>query len=128
MESVRKMLVLVLLALWPVVTNHCRLELLPGLDFLACDTPEPASSHQSSDCETDGCATVESSLYKSEDGEVLVGKPSPIHADLPVALLSFSSGEGPVEPVVETKRAGFRSKWQFALRAAALPRAPSLVS
>ena len=59
----KTMTVLALLGLWLAATNHCRLELVPGLSFLVCCPHDDAAPHQDDDCDTDDCAQVEHGLY-----------------------------------------------------------------
>ena len=44
---------------------HCKLETIPGLEFLRC----PSDTDTKSDCQGDGCETVESALYKVPDNQ-----------------------------------------------------------
>jgi hypothetical protein len=115
------------LACWLAASNHCRLELIPGLSFLACQ--DNGAPLQEKGCETDGCATVESGFYKMEDGQ------SPVSAS-PVAtltlLLPLLSVQVPpsstTPPTLDVTPPELSVTWQFSFRAAAPPRAPSLVS
>ena len=118
----------VLLALvWLPAANHCGLEHLPGLAFLACDGSAGGQSHQSQDCQTDGCASVESGHYRTEPAV-----DAPAHA-LEVALLAVFS---PVAPDIAFAPAratvsvpiAFPPSWQFTLRLALPPRAPSVAA
>jgi hypothetical protein len=54
---------LLCLAVWLPATHHCQLEKLPGLAFLHCPTDTPGNS----DCQGDGCETVEKGFYKTSD-------------------------------------------------------------
>jgi hypothetical protein len=128
-KSLRTWLTLLLVVLWPLVTSHCDLERLPGLEFLACADAPAAEPHQDNNCETDSCASVESGLYKTEDGCPPVPAPSSAPSPLltaalletaqPAAASSLFSDPAPPElPKV----------WQFTFRTAAPPRAPSFVS
>jgi len=122
------MLVLGLVAGWALATNHCRLETVPGFDFLSCLSAENDSHHESSDCETDGCATIESGLYKSENTLVPTIQP-PRTSEVPdlnqrcpawtgrPLQLAFSSL--PVSPPLSLAR--------FLLKCAISPRAPSMI-
>lgn len=128
MKSFRTALTVILVALWPLVTSHCQLEQIPGLDFLHCSESESATPHQDNDCDTDGCAVVESSFYKTEDRTPVPAAPLLLMALLLPALepasqpshrlADFSTIAPPELPVT----------WQFASRAALPPRAPSLAS
>jgi hypothetical protein len=125
---IKAVMVWTMLALWLPATNHCRLESIPGLLFLACDQAPEADAHQETDCESDNCALVESALYKVEDSQVNVKSPmTPESLILPVLQT----------PSLATARPGFvhtvappelAVAWQFCTRAAAPPRAPSFVS
>ena len=115
-----------------LATNNCRLEVLKGLEFLVCCSHDVedshAAPHQDDDCETDGCASLEQGLYKSEDGHIptivpLVAAVEIMPADdalltQAVPLAQFSTFAIPELP----------SSWQFLFRAASSPRAPSLAS
>jgi len=48
-KSLRTMITLVIVALWPLVTMHCKLETIPGLKFLRC----PSDTDTKSDCQGD---------------------------------------------------------------------------
>src|SRR5436309_694571 len=63
---------LLCLATWLPATQHCKLESLPGLEFLHCagDTPEK------SDCAGDSCQSVETGSYKPSDHQRVA--PAPI--------------------------------------------------
>ena len=120
---------LTLAAFWLVAINHCTLEQIPGLSFLGCCDHEDAAPHQDNDCDTDGCAAVEDGLYKSEETQPGISVPVFVlavslvpsldeHAQSLFTLPDFSALASPELAVT----------WQFFFRAAAPPRAPSLVS
>ena len=131
MKWLRNILVVTLAVLWLPVSVHCELEEIPALSFLSCCPEENSAPHQDDDCETDGCAVVESGLYKIE--ERLVSLPAPV-----LVLAVFLGGllETPLsapELPVKCSPSGIvppeiPRTWQFSLRAAPSPRAPSLVS
>ena len=121
--------VLAMLALWLPATNHCRLESISALAFLVCCDHEGGAPHQDNDCDTDGCAVVESGFYKTEDAKVDAVAPVLVMAVfllptveqialLPPLLADFFTIASPELPVT----------WQFSFRAALPPRAPSLAS
>jgi len=125
----KRIAVLAVLALWLPATNHCKLEQIPGLAFLACCELEDSPTHQDEDCETDGCATFENQLYKTETAQIVVASPtllltailSPLSADLcPPVTASY------VPP--DAAPALLPRVWQFSYRTALPPRAPSLHS
>src|SRR4026208_607345 len=115
-------MVVITLGLWFSAANHCRLESIPGLEFLRCASEADSSSN----CESDGCETVENGYYKTESSRTIVPAPAIV-----VALLSL---EQPVAPI-SARQIEFASAppelpriWQFSLRTARLPRAPSVAS
>lgn len=132
MKSLRKIFALGFIAFWVLMTNHCAIELIPGLKFLACSPESAAAPHQPSDCDdsNDACATIEGGLYKSEQSQVSAGKVPVFSVAFAFALLSqpatldrvashFSPEASPPE-LVHT--------WQFTSRTALPPRAPSFIS
>ena len=126
---VKTMLILVLALLWAAASNHCKLEQVPAFAFLVCCDHEEAAPHEDADCETDGCATFENQLYKTENARTSFPAPSlllaiflqPLWAELsPPALVSHV---WPDAAPTELSRV-----WQFSHRTALPPRAPSLLS
>ena len=119
---------LIILAIWLPATLHCKLENLPGLSFLICCSDEDATPHQEDDCDTDGCAWVESALYKTPDNGPLVA---------PVVLVLSAFVAAPDDKELAEPESNFRlnlfppelpQNWHFSRRAAPQPRAPSFVS
>jgi hypothetical protein len=123
--------VLALVPFWVLMTNHCGLEAIPGLGFLACSSETEPAPHRASDCGDDAgvCATVESGLYKSEESQVSIAGALFAPAEPPLVL---HAGTPPPASRLECGRSSDPERlaniWQFSLRAALLPRAPSLVS
>jgi hypothetical protein len=115
------------LAFWLAASNHCRMELIPGLSFLACCEQGDGAPLQDKDCETDGCAAVESGFYKMEDGQPAVSAPPLATLTWLLPLLSAQ-----IPPLSSVTLAAIPPElpvaWQFTFRAAAPPRAPSIVS
>lgn len=114
-----------MLALWLPVTGHCTLETIEGFEFLSCPTDTASDSH----CDDDGCQTIESATYKVQDN----------HADFAVAISCLAGLDylaASAEPCSETFSVSslvrnspeLPKTWQFILRTALSPRAPSLVS
>jgi len=132
-KRLKTILVMGVLAFWLPATNHCRLELIPGLEFLDCcshSEDEQASDHHENDCDGDLCAQVEDGLYKAESYRVVIQAP-------PASLVGFLPAlleQAPRPERVRTMRRLDASPpelpktWQFSFRAAAPPRAPSPVS
>ena len=116
-----------LLVFWLAASNHCRLEPIPGLSFLACCEEGNGVPGQDNDCQTDGCAAVESGFYKMEDLHALVSAPPLVQVTAPLPLLPVQVPPGPTV-ILELVPPDLPTTWQFTFRAAAPPRAPSLVS
>jgi hypothetical protein len=128
-KSLRTLLTLLLVALWPLATSHCGLEQLPGLEFLACADETSPQSHQDTDCETDSCASVESGFYKTEEGHQAVPTP-PLDASafLTATLLEAAQTSTPTGIAFDSIPPELPKIWQFSFRTALPPRAPSSVS
>jgi hypothetical protein len=125
-------LVIAIATLWVVAGSHCRLEILPGFQFLSCcqhAEPEKTPAHHEKECGDDGCAAVELGFYK-------LSKPQPPPLK---PLLTLATWQVPVP--AECQRGNSDSLvsasrrppelpriWQFFQRTALPPRAPSLVS
>ena len=124
---IRLTMVLCVLGLWLGATNHCRLEQLPGLEFLQC----ASDSVTESDCSNgeDACAAIEKGAYKTERSKVapagplllvaLLG-PNACRLQTPIATALVDS------PLLSSPELSVT--WQFSLRTALSPRAPSIVS
>jgi hypothetical protein len=128
---VKTVLILLLTLVWAAASNHCKLEQVPGLTFLACaDHAEETQDIPSQDegCDTDGCS-FEVQLYKTENAQASAPAPlflftlflNPLLHEL-VAPATTSHILPDAAPVVLTR------VWQFSYRTALPPRAPSLLS
>jgi len=128
----RTILVSAIATLWVVASFHCRLEVLSGFEFLSCcqhSAADKSPTHHERECTDDGCAAVESGLYKAEklqDAPViplfaliawLVPLPEPDGVSALASVVSISSSP-PELP----------NAWRFSQRTALPPRAPSSTS
>ena len=128
MRFVKTILILLLALVWAAASNHCKLEQVPGLNFLACTDHAEETPAQDRGCDTDGCS-FESQLYKVEKSQVSFSAPtflftfllSPLFDELS-AFKAVSHALPDAAPVVLTR------VWQFSYRTALPPRAPSLLS
>ena len=111
------------LALWLVATHHCQLEDVPGLAFLRCASPAPASSH----CEGDSCQIVESGAYKLSDTRAYVPVAPLVAVNVPAEVLE-DSAEAEGGAAIEALPPELPQCWQFISRTALPVRAPSLAS
>jgi hypothetical protein len=122
----RTLLKVAMVALWPLAVSHCKLEQLPGFQFLACIDEETDASHPENGCETDGCASVESGSYKPESGRLPVPTPPGTLSPFLTAILVESARPIPdISVVFEEDSSSLPMSWQFSLRAALPVRAPS---
>ncbi len=128
----RAILAIAMATLWVAAGLHCRLELLPGLEFLSCCQHAGVDSgpaHHQKDCAGDGCAAIESGLYKSEQAQdaplrprlTLVAWLSPSPETARQIALDFAAPVWAASPELA-------QIWQFFQRAALPPRAPSPVA
>jgi hypothetical protein len=122
MCSLYKLTALVFLVLWVPITAHCNLEKISGLEFLHC----PGETPESSNCEADGCQTVESGAYRIPDNSETVALPI-----FCVAAYLMAEPVERVQPLLGPFRLpssappDLSRSWQFVSRAALPVRAPS---
>ena len=117
---------------WVLLTSHCKIEAVPGFEFLRCatDVHEPSESERSGDpCKDAGCCSVESAQYHAprqhEIAPVIVFDIIPMDnfgvveqclpKEVSLGILTAAPPELP-------------TSWQFSLRTALPVRAPSLAS
>ena len=126
MRNLTKVIALAVLVPWVLAAMHCKLEVMPGFEFLAscCQTESmPAEA----DCAEDGCGPVESGAYRVEDQSGIVPEPLSvcrIHCleAAPVTDMRswlFTRTEAPPE---------FPKAWHFRCRTVMPVRAPSIVT
>ncbi len=124
-KSLRAMVTLVLLALWPLAVMHCKLENIPGLEYFRCASDAPTSS----DCQADGCETVESATYKTPDNQNVAPQPVFETAVLPTLVEQDDSpSDNHSCRLITAAPPELRKIWQFSFRTALPPRPPSFVS
>ncbi|MCX6922123.1 MAG: hypothetical protein NT154_02720 [Verrucomicrobia bacterium] len=132
MRAWRTIFAVAIATLWVAAGAHCRLEVLPGLEFLSCcqhTEAEKTPAHHEKDCGDDGCATIELGFYKVSKQQVspvkpllafvawLVPSPGNWQASASDPLVSIAPSPPELVPL-----------WQFLQRTALPPRAPSLAS
>ncbi len=115
--------------LWVSASIHCKLEQIPGLEFLSCCAHEDSAPHEDDDCETDVCATLENRLYKTETAQISVAAPQLLFTTfLPLQLAESSAPPDSSQMLPDAAPMALTRVWQFFCRAALPPRAPSLLS
>jgi hypothetical protein len=126
------MLVMAFATLWVAAGAHCRLEVLPGFEFLSCcqhPDAQKTPAHHEKDCDDDGCAAIELGFYKLEQPQQ-----APLEPLLALAswLVPLTDACRPGAPDFEGLASGAPPElprlWQFSQRTALPPRAPSIVS
>lgn len=125
----KRIMAVMLLALWTPTTSHCLIEsagLLP--DFLCC--ADACSPHGTDgDDDEDSCQSLESAPYKVDENDASV-KAWIIAALVPELVEVFRLSENVPQPTVfiPDRPAELPVTWQFSRRTALAPRAPSFVS
>ena len=112
------------------MTSHCRLESVPGFEFLACLTESSCHGEQSSEKPADaGCCSVEKSHYKTEQLRVTLPhlELQPVDSASAINLASTLPAEVSIG-VLTAAPPGLTKSWQFSSRTALPVRAPSLAS
>jgi hypothetical protein len=122
-ELLRRALTIVLVAIWPLAVIHCKLESISGFEFLHCAADSPGKS----DCQDDGCQTVEGATYKNPDHRNIL--PNPVVFAVFLAVYRSAEPQFEKESVLPSLiPPELPSTWQFSSRAAPPVRAPSFVS
>jgi len=119
-------MVLLLAVAWVPLMSHCKLESVPGLEFLTCLSDGDSHDKQSSDCE---CCSAEKSLYKTEKSHLTLPSPDllPLASARVLDLASAPADEVSVG-VLTPAPPELSKTWHFISRTASPPRAPSLAS
>jgi len=126
-NRLKTIVAMMLLALWVPITSHCLLERVSDLGFLACASDDSAKGDCGNDA--DGCQSVESASYRSEDSQPLVSGFAFAFTWVIAVLASDSPPPSQPSPALCTDAPpDIPSSWQFALRTALPVRAPSLAS
>ena len=123
------MLAILLALAWAPLTAHCQIESIAGLELLRCESAAAPSSAGDSHCGDASCCSWESGQCQLPQSQLSVvpqlatavpAEPVPsLLSSLPAkisGLVLVAVAPGPPRP------------WQFCLRAALPPRAPSTVS
>ena len=117
-----------LLALaWVPLTSHCRLEAIPGLEFLRCST-DAENSTEGDPCKDGGCCSVESAKYQSRQQHVALVVLAAILSEHNFAVVEHCLPSEVSLGILTSAPPELPSSWQFTLRTALPVRAPSLLS
>jgi hypothetical protein len=123
-----KIVALTVLALWGLAAMHCKLEALPGLDFLKTCCFVDSSPSAQGDCESDGCGDVEDGGYRMEEQTASAPQPFLILVLLSVVIEAPLQELQPCSLATSLPPPELPRAWQFYYRTALPPRAPSLVA
>ena len=117
---------------WLPMTSHCRLESVPGFDFLACISETNChgeSKSQGTVPEQSGCCSVEKSHYKTDQFRVTIQTPEMLAiAATPLFDLASVLPAEVCVGILNTGPPELLSSWQFSFRTALPARAPAFVS
>jgi hypothetical protein len=128
MRKMRAVVAGVLAALWVVVSSHCLLEEVAAFSFLSCAAACAGESTPASHCDDAACQVLESGQYvTSVQPKPPVVAPGIMVLDLTVAAETRTPPELSAG-VLTGAPPGLPKTWQFLLRAALPPRAPSLIA
>lgn len=131
-RTIRIAMVSLVALTWVLLTSHCRIEAMPGFEFLRCatDIHAPAESESGGDpCKDAGCCSIESAQYHAPRQHEIA--PVVIFAILPAESFRVVTQSLPKEVSLGILTAAppeLPSSWQFLSRTALPPRAPSLAS
>lgn len=132
MRTIRIATVSLLALTWVLLTSHCRIEAMPGFEFLRCATDVHASdtADESGDpCKDAGCCSIESAQYRAPRQHEIA--PAVIFAIVPADSFGVVEQWRPKEVSLGMLTAAppeLPSSWQFLYRTALPVRAPSLAS
>jgi hypothetical protein len=123
-----KIVALTVLALWGLAAMHCKLEALPGLDFLKTCCFVDSAPASPKHCESDGCGAVEDGTYRAEEQTASAPRPLLMVALLPIVIEAPLQELQPCSLVASLPPPELPRAWQFSYRTALPPRAPSIVA
>jgi hypothetical protein len=127
-SKLTRIVALTVLALWGLAAMHCKLEAVPGLEFLKTCCFADSSTPSSKGCEGDGCGAVEDGNYRAEEQSAFAPQPV-LFLALVARIIEAPLPEfppytfGTCHPPPDLPKA-----WQFSYRTALPPRAPSFVA
>ena len=126
-RSLRNILFALTALAWLVTTMHCRLETVPGLQFLACKTATPPSN-PNSHCDDNGCCAAEKSQYRTEQDHLTLPAQQFFLSSVPVLDVPKALPDEVRLGLLTAAPPELPKTWQFSLRAALPVRAPSFAS
>jgi hypothetical protein len=128
-RTFRTVIVVLLALAWVPLTSHCKLESVPGLEFLRCACDTQADTKNGDPCRDDGCCALESAQYQSPRQQDIT--PIVVVATPPTETFGVVKQSLPPEVslgILTSAPPDLPTSWQFSLRTALPVRAPSLAS
>ncbi len=131
-RTIRTVMVVLVALTWVLLTSHCKIEAMPGFEFLRCatDIHAPAESESGGDpCKDTGCCLIESAQYHAPRQHELA--PVVVLAIVPADNFGVVEHSLPKEVSLGILTAAppeLPTSWQFLSRTALPVRAPSLAS
>ena len=126
-RSIRNILFTLTALAWLPMSMHCRLETIPGLEFLACKTAAP-QSNPNSHCADTGCCAAENAQYKAEQNHLALLCQQFVISFAPVKNLPKALPDEVSLGILIAAPPSFLESWQFSFRTALPVRAPSIAS
>jgi hypothetical protein len=126
---IKRVMAVVLLALWVPTTSHCQIELVGLLpDFLSCE--DACASHGSEeDAEQDSCQSLESATYKMDEKDAtFVAAVFFLVAPELLGIIPTAPESSLIPSPTLARAPELPVTWQFSLRTALSPRAPTFAS
>lgn len=128
MRLAKTALIVLLAFAWLPLSAHCKIETIPGFQWLACQSAGTTQSTASSHCDP-GCCSVESASYRAPANQqfqadlnfavLFVNVLAEFTVDRPIEFVVGPSSDPPPELL---------TTWQFVSRTALPARAPSIAS
>jgi hypothetical protein len=123
-SKLTKFLALTILAVWGLASMHCKLEAVPGFDFLKICCFADSAPSSPKDCDRDGCGAVEDGSYRSEEQTASAPPPLLVLAVL-ASVIEPAAPDLHAHSLVASRLPPEMPKaWQFSQRTALPPRAP----
>jgi len=125
----KTMLGIMLALAWAPLTAHCQLESATGLQFLQCDREGRVPAQGGSHCDDSSCCDWESGQCRLPQNQVsFFVADSVVLALEPLSAWALEPSPAGEPGMVTAAPAEVYRAWQFSLRAALPPRAPSVAS
>ncbi len=123
----RTMLTVLLAVAWMPLTAHCQIEKVVEVEVLSCAPAETGGTCDGSPCDGGSCCAWESGQFHLPQSQPPAAAPLAAVLAL-VSTVATTQAAAAVDRVLDPSPSDSRRPWQFSLRAALPPRAPSIAS